>query len=79
VVLDQTHISDFDIAVGIAPGNKWNFEINGHEIYCKGSNFLPPDAFWPRVTKERMQMLFQSAVDSVCILSSLTKGLLMRA
>lgn len=67
VVLDQTPILDTEVALGVAPGNKWNFEINGHEIYCKGSNFLPPDAFWPLVTRERMQMLFQSAVDSVSI------------
>jgi beta-mannosidase len=45
IVLDQMPISDAEISQGIAPGNKWNFEINGHEIYCKGSNFVPPDAF----------------------------------
>jgi beta-mannosidase len=44
-VLDQTPISDAEISQGIAPGNKWNFEINGHEILCKGSNLVPPDAF----------------------------------
>jgi beta-mannosidase len=65
IVLDQTPISDAEISQGIAPGNKWNFEINGHEIYCKGSNFVPPDAFWTRVTEERMRELFISVVDSV--------------
>lgn len=74
IVLDQTPISDSEIALGVAPGSKWNFEINGNEIYCKGSNFVPPDAFWPRVTKERMQMVFQSALDSVGILVILCEG-----
>jgi beta-mannosidase len=49
IVLDQTPISDAEISLGIAPGNKWNFEINGYQICCKGSNFMifiPPDAFW---------------------------------
>lgn len=40
-----------------------HFEINGHEFYAKGSNFIPPDAFWPRVTKDRIRSLFQSVTD----------------
>jgi beta-mannosidase len=63
IVLNMTPISDEQLAQGIAPGNNWHFEINGHEFYAKGSNFIPPDAFWPRVTEERMQQLFQSVVD----------------
>jgi beta-mannosidase len=65
VVLDQRPISDADIALGIAPGSKWNFEINGHEIFCKGSNMVPPDAFWPRVMQDRIRDMFNSVVDSV--------------
>ena len=53
-------ISDEQIAQGIAPGNNWHFEINGHEFYAKGSNFIPPDAFWPRATETKMQQLFDS-------------------
>ena len=53
-------ISEDQIAQGIAPGNNWHFEINGHEFYAKGSNFIPPDAFWPRVTSAKMQQLFDS-------------------
>ena len=37
-----------------------HFEINGHEFYAKGSNFIPPDAFWPRVTSTKIQTLFDS-------------------
>jgi beta-mannosidase len=39
-----------------------HFEINGHPFYAKGSNFIPPDAFWPRVTRQRIQQLFSSVV-----------------
>jgi beta-mannosidase len=63
IVLNMTPISDSQLAQGIAPGNNWHFEINGHEFYAKGSNFIPPDAFWPRVTQEKMEQLFQSVVD----------------
>lgn len=63
IVLNMTPISEEQLAQGIAPGNNWHFEINGHEFYAKGSNFIPPDAFWPRVTPTRMEQLFQSIVD----------------
>ncbi|KAL9101422.1 MAG: hypothetical protein Q9163_003314 [Psora crenata] len=69
-VLNMEAISEEQIAQGIAPGNNWSvnvyqpsfthFEINGHEFYAKGSNFIPPDAFWPRVTQTKMQQLFDS-------------------
>lgn len=39
-----------------------HFEINGHEFYAKGSNFIPPDAFWPRVTPQRIRQLFDAVV-----------------
>ena len=63
IVLNENPISDDQLALGIAPGNNWHFEINGHEFYAKGSNFIPPDAFWPRVTAERLDQLFDSVID----------------
>jgi beta-mannosidase len=63
IVLNQTPISDAQLAKGIAPGNNWHFEVNGHEFYAKGSNFIPPDAFWARVTPERIDQLFESVID----------------
>ena len=44
-----------DLALG-------HFEINGFPFYAKGSNFIPPDAFWPRVTPQRIKQLFSSVV-----------------
>jgi beta-mannosidase len=63
IVLNEFPITQAQLDQGIAPGNNWHFEINGHEFYAKGSNFIPPDAFWPRVTVEKMTRLFDSVVD----------------
>jgi beta-mannosidase len=62
IVLNELPISATQLAQGIAPGNNWHFEINGQEFYAKGSNFIPPDAFWPRVTEFKVRQLFDSVV-----------------
>jgi beta-mannosidase len=62
IFLNRLNITDDQIAQGIAPGANWHFEVNGQEFYAKGSNLIPPDAFWPRVTEERMQRLFTAVV-----------------
>ncbi|KAI2616054.1 glycoside hydrolase family 2 protein [Hypoxylon sp. NC1633] len=62
IVLNMGVVSEEDISKGVAPGNHWHFEINGQPFYAKGSNFIPPDAFWPRVTPARIRQLFNSAV-----------------
>ncbi|KAL2069075.1 hypothetical protein VTL71DRAFT_15413 [Oculimacula yallundae] len=64
IILDQREISSDEISKGIAPGNKWSFQINGRDIYCKGSNLIPPDSFWTRVTEKWMRYLLESVVDS---------------
>ncbi|KAF2098341.1 beta-mannosidase A [Rhizodiscina lignyota] len=60
IVLNSYPVSDADIAKGIAPGNNWHFEVNGHEMYMKGSNFIPADCFWPRVTPDFIRMILES-------------------
>ncbi|KAI4864062.1 glycoside hydrolase family 2 protein [Hypoxylon rubiginosum] len=62
IVLNMDVVSDEEISKGVAPGNHWHFEINGQPFYAKGSNFIPPDAFWPRVTPAKIRQLFSSAV-----------------
>lgn len=63
IVLNEGPITQEQLDQGIAPGNNWHFEINGHEFYAKGSNFIPPDPFWPTVTEARMRQLFESVVE----------------
>ncbi|KAF1956194.1 putative beta-mannosidase [Byssothecium circinans] len=60
---NQTPVSQEQIDLGVAPGANWHFEINDHEFYAKGSNFIPPDPFWPTVTKDRLRILFDSVID----------------
>jgi beta-mannosidase len=62
IVLNGNPVSDDEIARGIAPGNNWHFEINGYPFFAKGSNFIPPDAFWTRVTPQRISDLFDAAI-----------------
>nr|Q9UUZ3.1 RecName: Full=Beta-mannosidase A; AltName: Full=Mannanase A; Short=Mannase A; Flags: Precursor [Aspergillus niger]CAB63902.1 beta-mannosidase [Aspergillus niger] len=60
--LNQRNITEVQRAQGIAPGANWHFEVNGHEFYAKGSNLIPPDSFWTRVTEERISRLFDAVV-----------------
>ncbi|KAG5953114.1 hypothetical protein E4U53_006850 [Claviceps sorghi] len=62
IVLNLGPITDDQKDKGITAGNNWHFEINGNEFYAKGSNFIPPDAFWPRVTRNRIRSLFKAVV-----------------
>jgi beta-mannosidase len=62
ILLNSTNITETQLQQGIAPGANWHFEVNGHEFYAKGSNFIPPDAFWPRVTEARLNKLFDAVV-----------------
>ncbi|KAL3430301.1 glycoside hydrolase superfamily [Aspergillus tetrazonus] len=62
IFLDQRNITATQLSQGIVPGANWHFEVNGKEFYAKGSNFIPPDTFWPRVTKEKMTRLLDAVV-----------------
>lgn len=62
IILNQMDVSEEQISLGTAPGGNWHFEVNGHEIYSKGSNLIPPDPFWPRVTKSHMRSVLGSAI-----------------
>lgn len=62
IVLNELPVTEEQISLGVAPGNNWHFEINGYPFYAKGSNFIPPDVFWPRVTADSIRQLFNSVV-----------------
>ena len=41
-------------------GNSFYFKINGVPIFAKGTNWIPPDAFQTRVSKEKLRYLLNS-------------------
>ncbi|EPQ57141.1 glycoside hydrolase [Gloeophyllum trabeum ATCC 11539] len=47
---------------GITPGDQWHFEINGKAFYAKGTNVIPFDPFYSRVTTEQVRWVLESAV-----------------
>ncbi|KZP13865.1 glycoside hydrolase family 2 protein [Athelia psychrophila] len=62
IVLNQGLITTDQESLGIAPGANWHFEINGHEIFVKGSSVVPPEVFWPSVTESEFRLLFETVV-----------------
>ena len=42
-------------------GTSFYFVINYQEVFIKGSNWIPPDAFQERVTDEQLERLLRSA------------------
>jgi beta-mannosidase len=42
-------------------GLSFYFVINGHPMFAKGSNWVPPDAFHERLSDERLERLLRSA------------------
>ncbi|KAI1322767.1 glycoside hydrolase family 2 protein [Xylariaceae sp. FL0255] len=64
IVLNLNPITDEQLAAGVAPGSNWHFEINGHELYVKGANLVPADAFWPRVNDTKIRELFELVVEA---------------
>ncbi|KAJ6494074.1 family 2 glycoside hydrolase [Mycena vitilis] len=64
IVLNLGNITDTQSAQGIAPGANWHFEVNGHEFYAKGANFVPPDPMWARVNETKIEQLFDLAAAS---------------
>ncbi|KAL7949241.1 glycoside hydrolase family 2 protein [Trichoderma barbatum] len=64
IVLSMEPISDLDLSRSIINGSNFHFEINGHVFYAKGSNFVPPDPFWPRITFEHIHEILSDVVDA---------------
>lgn len=62
---------------GITPGDNYHFEINGQAFYVKGSNLVPFDPFYSRVTTEQVRWILESSkqagINMVCFLQQLTR------
>jgi beta-mannosidase len=65
IELVQTPYPQIDVQHrGITPGDQWHFEINGRAFYSKGTNIIPFDPFYARVTTEKARWILESAVRS---------------
>ena len=47
-----------------AAGSRFAFRINGREVYCRGSNWIPADALPSAATPALTEKLLQAAIDS---------------
>ncbi|KAF7315112.1 Glycoside hydrolase family 2 protein [Mycena indigotica] len=47
---------------GITPGDQWHFEVNGEEFYSLGTNIIPFDPFYSKITTEQVRWVLESAV-----------------
>ena len=45
-------------------GRSFYFKLNGVPVFMKGANYIPPDNFLPRVTKNDYHNIIQDAVDA---------------
>ena len=49
---------------GDKSGNKFSLELNGKEIFCKGANYIPPDALKPLGEKNEIRKILLNAVNN---------------
>ncbi|MBU2358518.1 MAG: hypothetical protein KKB02_06245, partial [Alphaproteobacteria bacterium] len=47
-----------------AAGLGFKVRVNGHDVFCKGANWIPADALPGRITDAKTRALLQSAVDA---------------
>ncbi|KAH9934072.1 glycoside hydrolase [Epithele typhae] len=47
---------------GITPGDQWHFNVNGKAFYTVGTNIIPFDPFYARMTSAQVRWVLESAV-----------------
>ncbi len=47
-----------------AHGRAFFFRVNGVPVFMKGANYIPPDMFLDRMTRERYERIFRDAIDA---------------
>ncbi|KAI0338261.1 glycoside hydrolase [Trametopsis cervina] len=63
ITLVQTPYPQSEVdARGITPGDQWHFEINGKAFYSSGTNIIPFDPFYARITTEKVRWILESAL-----------------
>lgn len=62
VLIQQPYPSSEVAARGITPGDQFHFEINGKAFYSSGTNIIPFDPFYARMTTAQVRWVVKSAV-----------------
>ncbi|KAF9258872.1 glycoside hydrolase family 2 protein [Marasmius fiardii PR-910] len=63
--LIQSPYSEEDVKTrGIRPGDQWHFEINRKAFYVLGTNLVPFDPFYSRISTEQVRWVLESAMMS---------------
>ena len=62
VLVQQPYPQDEIDSRGITPGDQYHFEVNGKAFYSLGTNIIPFDPFYARMTTEQVRWVIQSAV-----------------
>jgi len=63
IELAQTAYSQEEIETrGITPGDQWHFVVNGQAFYTKGTNIIPFDPFYARISSDKVRWVLESAV-----------------
>ena len=63
IVLIQEPYSQEEVEErGITPGDQFHFQINGKQFYSLGTNIIPFDPFYSRMTSDQVRWVLQSAV-----------------
>ena len=78
IELVQTPYSQEEInARGITPGDQWHFSVNGKAFYTLGTNIIPFDPFYARMTSAQVRWVLESAVRSGQNMVRLAPGFLV--
>ncbi|KAH8118990.1 glycoside hydrolase [Phellopilus nigrolimitatus] len=65
IVLVQQPYEQAEVAArGITPGDQFHFEVNGKAFYSLGTNIIPFDPFYSRITTAQVRWVVESAVQS---------------
>ncbi|PNS18237.1 hypothetical protein CAC42_7606 [Sphaceloma murrayae] len=55
-------------------GKSFFFRVNGIDVFCGGSDWIPADSFTPRITKDRYQQWLQMMVDGYQVMIRIWGG-----
>lgn len=62
IVVNQEPVTSEEIGAGWAPGSHWHVEVNGRTVYTHGTNLIPLDTFYPRISADIVEWYIDSVL-----------------